>query len=177
MRDGIVRSAFQAAVCGLVVGAVLLVGGRLLGPGVVMAQDKAAAEVVKAKRFEVVDAQGRVRAALGFTEDGKQVLNLSDEAENVRASLRLAPDGSPVLGMRDAAGKAQIMLAMTKEGQMLGMSDGAGNLQAQLFAQSDGQSALILHDQNNPRAILALESDGPSLKLYDKDGKVAWKAP
>ena len=78
------KAAVQGAACGLVFGLVLLAGGRMWQPQVAAAQveQPAVAEVVKARRFEMVDAAG-----------------------NRRATLNLAPDGSPGLALGNARGR------------------------------------------------------------------------
>ena len=48
------EAAVQGAACGLVLGIVLLIGGGLWQP-----------DVVRARHFEVVDAAGKMRVALG----------------------------------------------------------------------------------------------------------------
>jgi len=45
------------------------------------------AEAVRARRFEVVDAAGKVRAGLNVAEDGQPRLGLHDAAQQPRAVL------------------------------------------------------------------------------------------
>jgi len=58
--------------------------------------------VVQAQRFELVDSQGQVHAALTADTAGA-VLTLLDKRGQARASLRL--DDDPRLALRDAAGR------------------------------------------------------------------------
>jgi hypothetical protein len=101
------RAVVQGPACGLVFGLVLLAGGRMLQPQVAAAQveQPAVAEVVKARRLEMVDAAGNRRAVLSVLPDGNMALLLSDAAGNLRATLNLAPDGSPGLALGNARGR------------------------------------------------------------------------
>lgn len=85
----------------------------------------AVADVVKAKRFEVVDAAGKVQAVFGLGTDGTVgvALVLYDAAGKIRATLAMLY-GNPVLGLHDAAGK----------------------MRATMIVAPDGNPALVLHD-------------------------------
>lgn len=67
-------------------------------------EESAAAKVVRARRFEVVDEAGETRAALRVLPDGSPGLDLYDAAGEVRAGLEVNRDGSPALRLADAAG-------------------------------------------------------------------------
>ena len=122
--------------------AVLAVLGALAGC------DRSA-DVVRARRFEVVDAAGVVRADLAVTSaaprlwlydaagkrrarvgmgaDGSPGLWLSDATGRLRGVLGVDPYGSPVLALYDAAGKARAGLGVLADGSpRLGLSDAAG---------------------------------------------------
>ena len=84
-------------VSGLVGGAV---SNLLLRGGPAMAQAGGAVQdVVRAKKFQVVDDQGKKRAALGLSDDGGPALLLYDADGKKRAGLFLASDGSPSLSL------------------------------------------------------------------------------
>jgi hypothetical protein len=93
--NGVTKAAVQGAACGLMVGAVLLVGGRVWRPATVVAQAKqaAVADVVRARRFEVVDPAGSVRARLDSSA-GVTALALYGTGERVAASLSFSPLGA-----------------------------------------------------------------------------------
>ncbi len=63
-----------------------------------------AAEVTRARRFELVDSEGRVRATLGLDEEGSPAVCLCDEEGNVRGGLCITSEGVPQLRMMTAAG-------------------------------------------------------------------------
>jgi hypothetical protein len=71
---------------------------------------EAAAEVVRASRFELVDSDGNVRAALTVDGEGNSGLSLSDEEGNVRASLVLNREGIPRLNLMGKSGTVRASL-------------------------------------------------------------------
>jgi hypothetical protein len=71
---------------------------------------EAIADVIRAKRFELVDAEGIVRAALVIHEDGTAGVDLSDASGQVRASLTLAADGVPRLNLLGRTGGVRAAL-------------------------------------------------------------------
>ena len=62
------------------------------------------AEVVRAKRFELVDSEGKVCATLALDEDGCPGLHLCDREGHERAELALDMDGALHLTMRTKSG-------------------------------------------------------------------------
>lgn len=171
------KAAVQGAACGLMFGAVLLIGGWLWWPQVAAAQGKqpGVAEVVKARRFEVVDAAGKVRARLSVGPTGPS-LDLYDGSGNERASLFAVPDGSPGLDLHDAAGKARAGLAVFSDGRpFLGLSDAAGKQRAVLSVSPDGGADLELSDAAEKlRVLLSVLPDGsPFLGMSDAAGGAA----
>ena len=97
--------AVQGAACGLMIGAVVLVGRHVWRPATVAAQTPAVPAVVRARRFELVDAAGKTRAGLSVNSDGSPNMALFDATGNMRAGLFVLPEKSPHLLLRDAAGK------------------------------------------------------------------------
>ncbi len=112
------KAAVQGAACGLVLGLVLLIGGRVWQPAV--------PDVVKARRFEVVDAAGKIRASLGVLPSGAPGLGLSDAAGDLRVTLAVNADGGPNLALFDAAGKLRVALGVNPgRPPFLGLLDAA----------------------------------------------------
>lgn len=62
------------------------------------------AEVMRARRIELVDAEGNVRGALDLDESGNPRVCLCDKEGHVRAGLRLDSDGMPHLCSLAASG-------------------------------------------------------------------------
>jgi hypothetical protein len=106
-------------------------GSNLLlqgGPAVAQAGG-AVQEVVRAKRFEVVDDQGKRRAALGLTADGSPAFWLYDATGKTRVELHVLPDGSTDLLLYDAAGERRAWLGLTPDGSpYLWLRDTAGKV-------------------------------------------------
>jgi len=180
------KAAVQGAACGLVFGLVVVLGGRLWHPATVAAQAPAVAEVVKARRFEVVDAAGKVGVILGSPG-----LVFCDAAGHTRASLSLGSDGNPDLVFRDAAGQKRVAVFLFRDGSpILVLVDAAGRFRLYLYLNPEGSPSLTLQDKaEHSRAVLGateLETvkieevtmrSESSLVLFGKDGKVIWKAP
>lgn len=61
-------------------------------------------DVVRARRFVLVDAAGEVRASLAVRPDGAPGLILLDAAGKPRVVLAVRSDGAPHLTLFDAAG-------------------------------------------------------------------------
>ena len=131
------KAAVQGAACGLMIGVVLLVGGRVWRPATVAAQAPVVPAVMKAQRFELVDAAGKLRALLWLPLSGAPGLDLLDGTGAMRASLSLSPDGSPKLDLSDATGKRRAVL-------------GAANLEAAKTGEETkrSESSLVLFDKD-----------------------------
>ncbi len=63
------------------------------------------ARVFRAKRVEIPDPSGTVRATVGTSPDGSPFVVLSGSDGRVRATLALSADGSPRLALADELGK------------------------------------------------------------------------
>jgi hypothetical protein len=166
------RSLFglaQAAVCGLVMGLTLFACVRLWQPGSVHAAPGIAA-VVRAREFQVVDKNGRMRASLGLGRLGNcSGLWLYGAVGKARAGLAVLADGSPGLTLWDATGKPRADL-----GTGLTLYDAAGEPRATLSVLTkDNSPYLALIDTTGrPRVGLDMLADGtPGLALWDAAGK------
>src|SRR5260221_7588522 len=74
------------------------------------------ADNVRARRFELVDARGEVRAVLGTQGDnGAPGFLVSDRAGRPRVALHVSPDDAPALALLDATGapRGHVALAQT----------------------------------------------------------------
>ena len=112
------------------------------------------APVVKASRFELVDADGRTRAVLGMSKGGSPELDLRDPEGRPRALLVLDANNLPIFLLKDA----QVVT------------------RARLELDAKGGAKLTFGDAElNPK----VEVDGtkPELKTLDPKGGVTWKAP
>jgi len=157
------KATLQGATCGLMLGVVLLIGGRLWQPQVAAAQEKSSAvpDVVKARRFEVVDPAGKT-----WTVVGPSYLWLYDAAGNLSMSLT-TDAGMPGLWLFDAT-MLRAILGLTAEGSpSLEFWDKNRKLRAVVGAA---------HFETEKTKDVTMTSES-TLVLFDKDGKVMWKAP
>jgi len=127
------KAAVQGAACGVMFGLVVVVRGRLWWPQVAGAQGKeaAVADVVKARRFEVVDMAGSDRVVFGLLPLEGVALVLFDRARKIRAVLYVERDGTPSLELVDGGGKTRARLGVRRD-DLLGelvivLWDRAGN--------------------------------------------------
>jgi hypothetical protein len=135
------------------------------------------------------DQNGKARAGLTVLPDGRPGLSLYDQNEKKRAGLTVVGDGTPSLALSDQNEKVRAGLGVLADGAPgLFLSDQNEKVRAGLMVDTSGPS-LVLRDENRNRAVLghaALEATATgtveqrpasSLVLFDKDGKVIWKAP
>lgn len=111
-------------------------------------------QVIKAMAFEVVDANGKKRAALGIEADGcRTALTLFDAKETSKVKLQTytgADDFTPIdntsLTLSDAYGKDRVVLAAINSCQGLQFNDTSGGLRTSLGSLIDGSMELKLYD-------------------------------
>ncbi len=144
-------------------------------------QNKASGpDVVRAQRFELVDAEGRVRALLAMSLDGRPGLAFLDEKGEGRAGLVLGTDG-PTLELWDKKGKLRARLAVHPDlGPALTLHDEQGVMRAGLLAGTDGRPGLaFLDEKGKPLTLLGVGVDagGKGLVLLDEKGETIWRAP
>ena len=143
--------------------------------------------------FAVYDQAGKRRTVLGVSPDGAPSLLLLDTQETGRAGLVAAGDGSVVLTL----GRNRIALNTLADGSStLLITDKNQSPRAEMGVDPDGSPVLRLWsaralaarvtDQNivlygadeKPRVMAAVRRDGSgAVYVFDKDGKLIWKAP
>lgn len=175
------------------VGVLLLGGAVLLG----QAAPERVHDVVQARDFQLLDAQGRSRGGMSVGSDGSLGLNMFDQAGAHRVVLGLSPSGAPMLVLhastkegggaslallddgraalfldgRDARGSS--LLGCSADGSpYLSLTDRAGTPRAQLGLNERLLPSLVILDSaGRSRAVLTLADGGaPFLELYDEDG-------
>lgn len=104
----------------LLVSGLGMMGALLVLPGY-KAQDP---KVVRAERFEVMDKDGKIRAALGMYKEGP-LLHLADENGKVRAALGIENNVS-WLTLRDENKRLRAELSAGKNGPGLNLYDESG---------------------------------------------------
>jgi hypothetical protein len=82
-----------------------------------MARQAMGHEVVRAQRFELVDADGRPMAVLDSAKDSRAVFLLLDEDGERRIRLAVTEKSGPALEMVDSNGKYRLGLGLGKNGR------------------------------------------------------------
>jgi len=151
--------------------AVLAVVGGL----VFMAATNPVAKVVRAERFELVDAKGKVRGLLTLVGGIGPKLLLFGNGDNARAMLWLTPNGNPELCLYDEDGRGGVGLMVGDDvNPRLTLRDKEGTLRGEL----SGTELRLCDSDGHLRAALTLDRQGsPTMGMFDKDGSVLWKAP
>ena len=154
-------------------------------------------DVVNAKKFNLLDDNGKTRASLSATELGtaltlrdennqpraslsvtelETALTLRDENNQPRAKLALSKNG-PELALCDENDKPRARLAVSKDEMVLDLFDADGKPLVGLFLSKDGSgSGLLLRDKNHFRVMLSVSELGTDLTLYDTNGKRIWQS-
>jgi hypothetical protein len=70
--------------------------------------------VVRAQQFQLVDAQGRTRARLGFSADGQPYLQLTDENDTRGVWIGVARETG--MAVRDEDGRTLLVLSVDDRG-------------------------------------------------------------
>jgi hypothetical protein len=130
------------------------------------------ANVVRARLFELVDDEGRVRArmaprndadsvglefyerdgtirlAIGINLEGTSVIDLKDEAGSTRARLGVESAGVPtVLSLRNAANRLVAQIALhDEESTGLSLGDEWGNTLIQAAVFGEGDASIHVND-------------------------------
>ena len=142
-------------------------------------QNPPASDILRTKRLEVVDDEGRVRAALGTDEEGMGGLTLFDESGKKRAVLEAgeAQGHAEGLALFDADGNIRATLGFSKDGHSnLTILSGGKGRSIKLIGQPDGGVILGLVGEGAPHVFMSLvEEEGVDpyahLALTDKDGR------
>jgi len=108
-----------------------------------------APEVIRAQKFELVDAEGRVRGLMHMGRDGDSpALWILDEDGERRAGLGLLPDGTSGLALTDERGEARASLLLGPDGSpLLALTNEGGEVRAILRVLPDGTSGVALADE------------------------------
>ena len=178
---GRARWAVLAAAACLVVAAVAVA----YAAGQVKAAKVLAADVVRAKRFELVDEKGRVRVVLStelLGDHGKSFgwrganfpgLSLYDENGREGVALSVRPDGGGVLNL-DQKGESRANLNVLADGSpCLSLRNDSGKEQAVLTVEPDGKARLYLADgEETARVNLMVLPDGrPGMTLLEQHAR------
>jgi len=131
---------------------------------------------VRARRFELVDDRGNVRAVLGTQNDsGAPGFLISDSAGRPRIALHVSPDDVPALDLLDASGAPRVHVALDSDGAPMATLFGPADRPAQALVgvTSDGSAHLrLVQPSGRTRLFLSLQPDGtPYFSLMDAEGQ------
>ncbi len=168
------------------VGSGLWAMALMHGQPVARAQTSAIPNVIKAHKFELVDANGKPRAALAVSKYGAG-LGLNDVTGTTRAILSVGASGSR-LDLSDAIGKTRVALGVD-DGPGLALYDANEKIRAAISVDEEGPALYLADANGTDRAILgvtqtvnkvtgaATTSSPGTLTLYDKNGNVLYQRP
>jgi hypothetical protein len=106
---------------------------------------KPPSDVLRTKRLEIVDDEGKTRAVLGTNEQGVTSLAIFDQSERLRASLDASevPEQMNGLGIFDTNGRLQVVLgawAISEKGSRLSFNGPDGESRAGLSVDEKSSS-------------------------------------
>ena len=164
--------------------AVLGAGLAFLGAGGVKPE-----KPLRATRFVLTDPAGTERGALGVEADGTVALRLRDATGAERLAALVDASG-PSVGLFEPDRKGAAKLLVEGGVPRLTLSDRTGSDRLWIalrlgspaiqFLSPDGVARCGLVTMNDDTGIAIVSgADGktPGLALYDKDRKIAWRAP
>lgn len=162
------KAVVQGAVCGLVVGPILLIGAQVWRPRAADAQggQPAPQEAVVAKAFILVDDAGKLRGTMSVV-DGNAGLTLCDEQQREAAGLTVTPDRKARLSLYGPTGGLELA---ARDGPSLGLFDSAGKPRHILSLGDDGSPGFTFYNADGS-PLLILSSTG--LDFDDAEGKVS----
>ena len=131
-------------------------------------------DVVKARKFEVVNKDGKPVAAMVATENGGLVAVRNKAGKGRAVSMLVGADGGSVY-VRNKDGKPVIALVASKYGGMVAVNNKAGKNVAGMTADEDGGTVAVCNKAGKPVAFMGTGEDGNggSVLVVNKDGKPA----
>jgi len=129
----------------------------------------AAGDALQAKKFELVDDAGKVRARLSMAEGSPTLILFDDKGLN-RAQFALGDNGQPAIILTDANDVTRVELGVNAENRpSLLFADAKGNIRTYLDVDDKDRPTISLSDADeHTRAMLRLDTDNtPSLEYYD----------
>jgi hypothetical protein len=136
------------------------------------------------------DRNGKVRNELNLNRMGDPVIILRNQRGGTVASLTGIDKTGTEFLMMDEAGRPRIIQTINRNGGNISFFDEAGKTRAGLGLKPNGNPGLIFLDEKMKNRVMLGYVDSivtdkkskesktvSSLALFDKDGKVLWKAP
>ncbi len=116
-------------------------------------------ETVRAKRFQVVDDNGQVRAELGLDQDGDPRLELHDKSGGYRIWMGLTRADEPSLAFVDESGNESLLI---EDRWNINLNDATLNFHAPIGVDD---KVLIDEDYNEFRAVALYGGKGARVTL------------
>lgn len=141
-------------------------------------------DIVRARKFEIVDEEGQVRAAIGPGEEGSTGVQFYDREGEAKIQLSVSSSGSGELWLRDSSGSDQaaiytesgdgpfVSLTHTGEGAEESWAVGLSGI----GQQGERSPSVALTAGASPRVLITVLKDGPPcIILYDEEGNEVWR--
>ncbi len=146
-------------------------GGRLAAPPV---QEKTAAAVIRAQRFQLVDANGLTHGRFEVDPGGITRLMLGSQDGASLVSLAADPQGGASLQMGDEKRQSAVVLKTEPQGLQTIALFYEGQARLALEMQKNGDPAINLYDKGKRIVNLGLTSQGePHLTFFGENQKMA----
>jgi len=143
----------------------------------------APANEVRAKRFVLVDEEGRERAVLGFRHEGEAALTILSLQGRELVKLGTDDSSGPTensLQLLDGVGRARVKVAFTptSDAVFLGVPYGSGQPSGGLNLEEGGLALYVMAGDRKSYGTMEVTADGtPRLRLTDDEGKVVFSVP
>jgi len=131
------------------------------------------AGIIRARKFELIDASGKIRAEIGMDNNVQFVLK--DEDGKRRLMLTLDKNGSNIF-LVDPTEKARVGLGLSKDKAAFTLHDSIGTILAGITVDNTG-SRLALLDAGKLEIRSALIIEPGKMQMLTGDGKIIWETP
>lgn len=152
-------------------GTAILAGllGGICGPLVVRSvEGPPAANIVRARSFELVDEAGRAISYWGIDESGGAVLAFGRYASEPSPTLRSGHARRSLGNIENQ----RVMLGVSGDNASLELRGADGKPRVRLLLDSYGKPVLLMEDETGPRVSLGIEhsdTPGPQDKIWALD--------
>jgi hypothetical protein len=137
-----------------------------------------------------LDRGGKVRSEMSLNRAGDPLIILRNERGGTIVSLTGTDKTGTEFLLMDENGVPRMVQNINRNGSNLSFFDEAGKVRAGLGLKNNGDPSLVFSDEKMKNRVMlgyveSMITDKksketktiPSLALFDKDGKVLWKAP
>ena len=126
-------------------------------------------KIVTANEFQLVDANGAVRALLTAIDDGVS-FTLSGTKGDARIKLSAGNDGLSGLTILDDKGADKIEISLDDKGTHMHLA-GEGKQESYIFLKDSGATGLVMTDRQGERRIAVTigPDDKPHITIFPHD--------